>query len=86
MYEVKDKNKIIYFTNKTGADNYNDYLENGLKVIRTQGKNYYFNNGDRLFDVSISYEKNYVLKTRTGRTVTNKKLQRKHLEVIQFSN
>ena len=82
MYEVKDKNKIIYFANKTDADNYNDYLENGLKVIRTQGKTYYFNNGDRLFDVSISDEKNYVLETRTGRTVTNKKLQRKHLELI----
>lgn len=82
MYEVKDKNKIIYFTNKTDADNYNDYLKNGLKVIRTQGKTYYFNNGDRLFDVSISDEKNYVLETRTSRTVTNKKLQRKHLEAI----
>lgn len=82
MYEVKDKNKIIYFTNKTDADNYNDYLENGLKVIRTQSRTYYFNNGDRLFDVSISNGKNYVLKTRTGRTVTSKKLQRKYLEVI----
>lgn len=82
MYAVKDKNKIIYFINKTDADNYNDYLENGLKVVKTQGKTYYFNNGDRLFDVSISNEKNYVLETRTGRTVTNKKLQRKHLEVI----
>lgn len=72
MYEVKDKNKVIYFTNKTDADNYNDYLKNGLKVIRTQGKTYYFNNGDRLFDVSISNEKNYMLETRTGRTITSK--------------
>lgn len=82
MYEVKDKNKVIHFTNKTDADNYNDYLKNGLKVIRIQGKTYYFNNGDRLFDISISNEKNYVLETRTGRIVTNKKLQRKHLEAI----
>lgn len=82
MYEVKYKNRIIYFTNKTDADNYNDYLKNGLKVIRSQDKTYYFNNGDRLFDVSISNEKNYVLETRTGRTITSKKLQRKHLEVI----
>lgn len=82
MYEVKDKNKVIYFTNKTDADNYNDYLKNGLKVIRTQGRTYYFNNGDRLIDSSYLNKKIYVLKTRTGRTITSKKLQRKHLEVI----
>lgn len=86
MYEVKDKNKVIYFTDKADADNYNDYLKYGLKVVRTQGKIYYFNNGDRLFDVSISNKKNYILETRTGRTVTNEKLQRKYLELIQFSN
>ena len=82
MYEVKDKNKTIYFTKKTDADNYNDYLKNGLKIIRRQGTTYYFNNGDRLFDVSISDERRYILETRTGRTITNKKLQRKHLEAI----
>lgn len=82
MYEVKDKNKVIYFTNKADADNYNDYLKNGLKVIRTQGKTYYFNNGDRLFDVSISNKKNYVLETRTGKRITSGKLQKRHIAVI----
>lgn len=82
MYEIKDKNKAIYFTNKNDADNYNDYLKNGLKVIRTQGKTYYFNNGDRLFNVSISNEKNYVLETRTGRKITSEKLQKKHIAAI----
>lgn len=82
MYEVKDKNKVIYFTNKADTDNYNDYLKNGLKVIRTQGKTYYFNNGDRLFDVSISNKKNYVLETRTGKRITSRKLQKRHIAVI----
>ena len=82
MHEVKDKNKVIYFTNKADADNYNDYLKNGLKVIRTQGKSYYFNNGDRLFDVSISNKKNYVLETRTGKRIVSEKLQKRHIAVI----
>ena len=83
MIEVKDRNKTIYFTHQSDADNYNDYLENGLKVIRTNNRTYYFNNGDRLIDVSIQGEqkKRYVL--RSGhRTITSEKLQRKHIRAI----
>lgn len=82
MYEVKDKNKVIYFTNKADADNYNDYLKNGLKVIRTQGRTYYFNNGDRLIDTSYLGKKIYILETRTGKRITNGKLQKRHIAVI----
>lgn len=83
MIEVKDRNKTIYFTHQPDADNYNDYLENGLKVIRTNNRTYYFNNGDRLIDVSIQGEqkKRYVLHSG-HRTITSEKLQRKHIRAI----
>lgn len=83
MFEVKDKNNTIYFSLKTDADNYNDYLENGLKVIRTDNRTYHFNNGDRLIDVSMQGEqkKRYVLHSG-DRTITSERLQRKHIQAI----
>ena len=83
MFEVKDGNKTIYFTRQADADNYNDYLQNGLKVIRTDSRTYYFNNGDRLIDVSMQGEqkKRYVLHSG-HRTITSEKLQRKHIQTI----
>ena len=39
MIKIIDKNKIIYFTKETDANNYKDYMINGLKVIRITGKN-----------------------------------------------
>lgn len=82
MYEVKDKNRIIYFFNKTDADNYTDYLQNGLKITRTQRRTYYYNNGDRLINIGIGNEKRYILETRTGRKITSEKLQKKHIAAI----
>ena len=85
MFEVKDgkRNRIIYFSRKTDADNYNDYLQNGLKVIRTDSRAYHFNNGDRLIDVSMQGEqkKRYVLHS-SNRTITSEKLQRKYIQAI----
>ena len=83
MFEVKDGTKTIYFSRKSDADNYNDYLQNGLKVIRTDSRTYYFNNGDRLIDVSMQDEqkKRYVLRSR-HRTITSEKLQKKHIQAI----
>ena len=83
MFEVKDKNKTIYFSRKADADNYNDYLQNGLKVIRTDNRKYYFNNGDRLIDVSMQGEqkKRYVLHS-SNKTITSEKLQRKYIQAI----
>lgn len=82
MYEVVDKNRRILFMSKEDADNYVDYMHHGLKVIRTQGRTYYFNNGDRLIDVSYLGKKIYVLKTRTGKRITSEKLQKRHIAVI----
>ena len=45
MIAIKDGNKTRYFANQADADNYNDYLQNGLKVIRTDNRTYHFNNG-----------------------------------------
>ena len=83
MIEVKDGNRTTYFARQEDADNYNDYLRNGLKVIRTDSRTHYFNNGDRLIDVSMQDEqkKRYVL--RSGhRTITSEKLQKKHIQAI----
>nr|DAG18832.1 MAG TPA: hypothetical protein [Caudoviricetes sp.] len=82
MYEVTDKNRRIFFTDKTDADNYTDFINNGLKVIRIQGRTHYFNNGDRLIDTSYRDTKSYVLITHTGRRITSINLMKKHLTVI----
>lgn len=84
MFEVKDKNRAIYFTRQEDADNYNDYLKNGLKVVRKNGRSYHFNNGDRLINVSMQGEQKqrYVLHTR-NKTITSEKLQKKHIEAIR---
>ena len=83
MIKIKDGNKTIYFTRQADADNYNDYLRNGLKVIRTDSRTHYFNNGDRLIDVSMQGEqkKRYVLHSG-NRTITSERLQRKHIQAI----
>lgn len=83
MYEVKDKNKTIYFIKKVDADNYIDFLKNGLKVIRKSNTTFYFNNGDRLIDVSLKHDKTYfVLITSSGKHISSVKLQKKHIAAI----
>ena len=83
MIEVKDGKKTIYFSRKADADNYNDYLQNGLKVIRTDNRTHHFNNGDRLINVSMPGEtkQRYVLHS-WNKTITSEKLQRKHIQAI----
>lgn len=83
MIEVKDGKKTIYFMNQVDADNYNDYLKNGLKMIKKAGKTYHFNNGDKLINVSMQDKgkQRYILHSG-HRTIKSEKLQRKHIEVI----
>lgn len=83
MIEVKDGDRTIYFARQKEADNYNDYLKNGLKVVRIDNRTYYFNNGDRLIDVTMngSFEKKYVLHSG-NRSIKSEKLQRKHIQAI----
>ena len=84
MIEVREKNIIHYFIMQADADNYKDYLKNGLKVIRKDGRTYHFNNGDRLINVSMQGEtrQRYVLHYRNGRTATSEKMQKKHIQAI----
>ena len=83
MIEIKDGNKTIYFVHQKEADNYNDYLKNGLKVVRIDNRTYYFNNGDRLIDVTMNgaFEKKYI--SHSGdRTIKSEKFQCKHIQTI----
>ncbi len=84
MYEVIDGDRKIYFSIRADADNYKDYLSNGLKVVRQKGRTFFFNNGDRIIDVASAAEteKRYVLKTRNGKTISSVKLQKKHIAAI----
>ena len=83
MIAIKDGNKTKYFFNQVDADNYKDYLQNGLKVIKADSRTYRFNNSDRLIDVSNHGEesKRYVL-ISGNRRITSEKLQRKHIQAI----
>lgn len=85
MIKIIDKNKVIYFANSKDANNYKDYMINSLKVVRISGKTYYFNNGDRLINVTFDNEspKKYVLVTRCNRRIISEKLQKKHITAIK---
>lgn len=83
MYIVKDGNKEIHFAHKIAADNYRDYINNGLKLIKTSGKTYYYNNGSRLINVSMGDNNKYVLTTYNGRVIRSITLQRKYINLIK---
>ena len=84
MFEVRDKNRAICFAKKIDADNYNDYLQNGLKVIRKDNRTYWFNNGGRLIDVSMrgAEQPEYVLR-KGNRLMTNERLLKKYIAKIK---
>lgn len=83
MYIVKDGNKEIHFAHEVDAANYTDYINNGLKLIKTSGKTYYFNNGSRLINVSMGDNNRYVLTTYNGRVIRSITLQRKYINLIK---
>lgn len=84
MFEVKDKDRVIYFTKKIDADNYNDYLHNGLKVIRKDSRTYWFNNGGRLIDISARGAEQPEYVSRKGnRLMTNERLLKKYIAKIK---
>lgn len=87
MIKVKDKNKTIYFANKKDADNYNDYLQNGLKVTRKDGRTYHYNDGSKLIDISMQGEtrKRYVLH-HSNKRIASEKLQKKYIQAITLNH
>jgi hypothetical protein len=84
MYKVRVNSKTICFQNKEDADNYNDYLKNGLKVVKKEDRTWYFNNGDVLYDVTApdDFPKKYLLEPKFGEMITNKVVQLKHIFLI----
>lgn len=45
MHKVTHGNKTIYFCKKEDAENYKDFLENGLKIVRQSCGGWLFNDG-----------------------------------------
>lgn len=83
MYIVKEGDKEIHFAHEIDADNYTDYINNGLKLIKALGKTYYFNNGSRLINVSMGDNNRYVLTIYNGRVIRSITLQRKYINLIK---
>lgn len=52
MYTLKDGETTIIFSRKEDYDWYKDYLQNGLKVIKKEGRKIYFNDRSYLINVS----------------------------------
>lgn len=83
MFMIKTKNTVMYFTHKEDAENYKDYLMNGLKVIRKTNRSYIFNSGDKLINTTIgNSKKQYTLITRTGRHIACDRLLKKYVALI----
>lgn len=79
MYEVKDGNKTIWFVHKQDADNYNDYLKNGLRIISHKNREWRFNNGDVVYQ--LFNRADYVLHHGL-KTIYSERLMSKHLRLI----
>lgn len=82
FYQYSEKNKKIYFNNKKEYNNYVDYKNNGLKVIRISGRSYFFNSGDRLIDTSYGNKKSYCVITRSNKKLTSENLIKKYVKCI----
>lgn len=82
-----EKSKITFF-NKSDYLHFKDFLENGLKVIRKDGRTIYFNDGSKLIDVSIptENEKRYILCDRRHKTMTAERYIKKYISVMQKQN
>ena len=83
MFEVKNGSRTHFFTKKADADTFSDFLCNGLKVVKQEGKTIYFNDFSRLFNVSLPNEtpERYVLKKINNKTITDARQIKKYLVV-----
>ena len=84
MFRVNTKNGYKLFAHEEDANNYKDFLENGLKVVRRSCGGWLFNDGSILFDVTMkgSVNKKYALKIG-NKTITSERLQRKYIVVLE---
>lgn len=76
--------KQTAFFNRVDAENFADYLQNGLKVVLQRGGSYYFNSGEKLIDITSAKdsERKFILHTRNGRSMTAEKTLRKYIELV----
>lgn len=88
MIEVKDGKITRYFSNKADADNYINYMENGLKVVGKSIGCWLFNDGSLMSDVTPkgAIEKSYVLHRHgiLSQKITNPKLQGKYIKALEI--
>lgn len=84
MFRVDTKNGYKLFAHEEDANNYKDFLENGLKIVRKSCGGWLFNDGSILFDVTMkgSVNKKYSLK-KDNKTITSEKLQKKYIVVLE---
>lgn len=84
MYKVTHGNKTVYFCKKEDAENYKDFLENGLKIVRKSCGGWLFNDGAVLFDVTMigDTDKKYSLK-KGNKTYNALKYQKKYIQVLE---
>lgn len=76
MHKVTHGNKTIFFVIEEDAKNYEDFLKNGLKIVRKSCGGWLFNDGAVLFDISRKENtKKYVLK-KENRSYTSWKFQK----------
>lgn len=87
MIEVKNGKITKYFSDKKDADNYIDYMKNGLKVVGKSIGCWKFNDGSLMSDVTMRGEtkKKYVLHKcgLGGGRITSERLQKKYIKALE---
>ena len=83
MFRVDTQNGYKLFVKEEDANNYKDFLENGLKIVRKCCGGWLFNDGSILFDISIpgTKKKTYSLK-QGNKNIKSEKLLRRYIEVL----
>lgn len=83
QYKIETPTATYTFTDRARYNSMIEYLENGLKVIRKDQRNTYFNNGARLIDTTLKEgaEKTYTL-ILDGKHYTAPKYIKKYLALI----
>ena len=80
MFRVENK----LFVHEEDANNYRDYLKNGLKIVRKSCEGWLFNDGSILFDVAIEgmTTKKYTLK-QGNKLIKSERLLKKYIAVLE---
>lgn len=85
MFRVDTKNGYKIFAQEDDANNYKDFLENGLKIVRRSCGGWLFNDGSILFEIKVRgcIDKKYFLK-KDNRDITSERLYKKYVEVLKM--